>query len=282
MIDFFHLDYYVQISNFENPLQKTMKEIAQPTTLTQQIIKLLSLDTLQVSTDNGILVDEINSVYSFQRESLIEYSVYNQKPSVYALIQVVLNGKKQQIIRNYIKIQSVLASTFTIIEIIKIVISFFNSFLSKYTLTYQIYDELNKCLKSEEVDDQNDERKDSNLKNTEQLKTDSNLQGNLKKNLPQYFPKLNFFQIFLINIPFIDSYKEINLAYEKMREIIETSVDYINIIKLYLTFNRINNDYIPITKNEIENSKSIRSDVIMFKPKNSLKHKSSNQNKITL
>jgi len=283
MVDIFHLDYYVQVGNYDAPLQKAMKEIAQPTTLTQQIIKLLSLDSLQVSTDNGILTDNINSVYSYQRESLIEYSLYNQKPSVYALIQVVMSGKKQQYIRNYIKIQTVLANTFTIINIINLVISYFNGFLAKYQLTYDIYNELYKCVKSEESDDQNEDRKDSSVKNTEQFKTESNLQGNLKKNLPQFFPKLNFFQTLLLKIPYVESYKEINSAYDQMRDLIETSLDYINVIKLYLTLNKINNDYLPVVKNDIESSKSMRSNVIMFKSKNSLKHKtSSNQNKITL
>jgi hypothetical protein len=281
MVDFFHLDYYVQVGNYENPLQKAMKEIAQPTTLTQQIIKLLSLDSLQVSTDNGILTDNINSVYAYQRESLIEYSLYNQKPSVYAFIQVVLSGKKQQFIRNYIKIQTVLANTFTIINIIKFALSYFNSFLCRYQITYDIYNELYKCVKSEESDD-NDDRKDSSMKNTEQFKTESNLQGNLKKNLPQFFPKLNFLQTLLLKIPYVDSHKEINLAYDKMRDMIETSLDYINIIKLYLTLNKIQTEYQPIVKNEVENSKTIRSDLIMFKSKNSLKHKISNTNKITL
>jgi hypothetical protein len=194
-----------------------------------------------------------------------------------------MSGKKQQYIRNYIKIQTVLANTFTIINIINLVISYFNGFLAKYQLTYDIYNELYKCVKSEESDDQNEDRKDSSVKNTEQFKTESNLQGNLKKNLPQFFPKLNFFQTLLLKIPYVESYKEINSAYDQMRDLIETSLDYINVIKLYLTLNKINNDYLPVVKNDIESSKSMRSNVIMFKSKNSLKHKtSSNQNKITL
>jgi|LauGreDrversion4_2_1035121.scaffolds.fasta_scaffold3408065_1 hypothetical protein len=68
MIDFFHLDYYVQEANNEAPIQKTISEISQPITLTQQIVKLLSLDILEVSTDNGILVEDLNSVFSYQRK----------------------------------------------------------------------------------------------------------------------------------------------------------------------------------------------------------------------
>jgi len=184
MIDFFHLDYYVQVKNNEAPLQTTIMEISQPTTHSQQIVKLLSLDSLEVSTDNGILVDDHNSVYSYQRESLIEYSLYNQKPSTYALLQIVLNGKKQQFIRNYIKIQTVLANTFSVINIINILISYVYSIISKYQLTYQIYNEMYNSVKSEESDDHNEDRKSSNAKDTENLRTESNLQSNLKKNLP--------------------------------------------------------------------------------------------------
>ncbi|MFM7854028.1 MAG: hypothetical protein ACKO96_19430, partial [Flammeovirgaceae bacterium] len=55
MIDIFHLDYYVQVGNFDAPIQKTLREITNPTTLTQQIIKLITFDILEVITDNGFL-----------------------------------------------------------------------------------------------------------------------------------------------------------------------------------------------------------------------------------
>ena len=72
MIDIFHLDYYVQVGNFEAPIQKTLREITNPTTLTQQVIKLITFDQLEVKTDNGILLDNFNSLFAFQRDSLIE------------------------------------------------------------------------------------------------------------------------------------------------------------------------------------------------------------------
>ncbi len=128
----------------------------------------------------------------------------------------------------------------------------------------------------------NEDRKTGHPNHTQNLRTDSNLQSNLNKNLPKFLPKLNNLQTLLINIPFVESYKEILSSYNKMRDIIENSLDYINMIKLCMTINKIHYDFIPAFKNETENSKSIRSDLILFKSKNSLKHKISETNKITL
>ncbi len=176
MIDIFHLDNYVQVGNYEDPIQKTLREITNPTTLTQQVIKLITLDHLEVKTDSGILVDDTNSLHAYQRDSLIEYSVFNKNPTIFALLQIVLTGKEQQYNRNYVKIQNILADTFSLINILNLFLSFINSFSARYQITYDIYKELKNCVEFEEIDEnQNEEKKERESKNTETLKTEKNI-----------------------------------------------------------------------------------------------------------
>jgi len=207
VFEFYFLNNYVNISSYNNPINKFIYKIDTPFYENHYTANYLNINPSKVITDNGAILDSTKEEDTYMFERNDAYVVDKENENLYVVYGFVLKNIINIYERNYAKIYQIVSDIGGVFEILLVIASFINSIYNDYISLYDTSELLNFLIDKEKnsLKDENNNNKEQikiNLNNsslTSNKEEDKKYEANIAKNeeilkmkpsrLPPLFPK---------------------------------------------------------------------------------------------
>jgi hypothetical protein len=249
--------------NFSTPIQNLVSEEIFPGNLNQVLNKELQFYNVDIMSDNGFFFSNPLQYKSIQSYRVIDTSYYFQNPPYIASVRISITNFKETYMRTYQKLQTALAQTGGMTNIVMILFTAINTYFSGFdfveTMSKAIDEKLVKKGKGKSSGNKNemvlitpsqDNNRSENLSISENKKEKISLNGGKKKLEPDYvvknliedvksciLPHISFSdRIAFLFICCFNSKKEMMERFVRVKSKIQQAMDYKSIIKVSMLF----------------------------------------------
>ena len=169
VFEFYFLNNYVNISSYNNPINKFIYTIDSPFYPNHYTANNININPSKIITDNGVILDSIKEedTYMLERNDVIVINKENE--NFYVVYAFILKNIINIYERNYSKLYQIISDIGGVFEILLLIASFINSMYNDYISLYDTSELLNFL-----IDKEKNSLKDENNNNKGQIKINLN------------------------------------------------------------------------------------------------------------